>query len=451
MSRPGLLLRSPRSASSRSSPLAASGAQAATGANDPVFTQGLQWGLEHIGAPQAWATSRGDGRHDRHHRLRHRPRPRGPRRQGRRLHQLRRHRRRRPAVQGLGPGRQRPRHPRRRHRGRHHRQPPRASPASPPTPSSSWSGSSPTPATATALLGLRHLRTTWPPASAGPPTTAPTSSTCRSAAAPCQGALGCAFCDAIDYAWSKGVISVIAAGNDSLLPGRLRRRARHHRHRHHPRRRTGLVLQRVRRHPAERPLARVRPGGEGESDPADCATGGTPKGVLSTYWITGHQNEYACLAGTSMAAPHVSGVLALLLAQGRTPQAAVDRLLGTARDLGAPGRDAAFGVGLIDAAEGGRPGPRPPPRPRWRRPRRRPVRPRPPARRPAPHPGTAPPSSDTSAAGRHPARDRAGGSAHDPDDDDPPAPLVATAVLLVLGTGATTAAAAWRLRRLGAL
>ncbi len=33
-----------------------------------------------------------------------------------------------------------------------------------------------------------------------------------------QNVLGCAFCEAIEYAWGKGVITVIAAGNDALLP-----------------------------------------------------------------------------------------------------------------------------------------------------------------------------------------------------------------------------------------
>src|SRR3546814_10331011 len=32
-----------------------------------------------------------------------------------------------------------------------------------------------------------------------------------------QATLGCAFCDAVEYAWSKGAIPVIAAGNDSVL------------------------------------------------------------------------------------------------------------------------------------------------------------------------------------------------------------------------------------------
>ncbi len=101
------------------------------------------------------------------------------------------------------------------------------------------------------------------------------------------------------------------------------------------------------------------PGGEGETSAADCATGGRPKGVLSTYWIDGERDQYACLAGTSMAAPHVSGALAILRGQGLGPQAAVDRLLGTARDLGDAGRDPSFGVGLIDLAAAAGPGPDP--------------------------------------------------------------------------------------------
>ncbi|HSD80952.1 MAG TPA: S8 family serine peptidase [Solirubrobacteraceae bacterium] len=59
--------------------------------------------------------------------------------------------------------------------------------------------------------------------------------------------------------------------------------------------------------------------------------------------------------GTSMAAPHVTGVVALMLgtrALGRRPTtAAVERhLAATARDLGPPGRDRWYGAGLVDAA-----------------------------------------------------------------------------------------------------
>jgi len=59
--------------------------------------------------------------------------------------------------------------------------------------------------------------------------------------------------------------------------------------------------------------------------------------------------------GTSMAAPHVSATAALVIASGvigrrPTPAQLEARLKATARDLGAPGRDARYGAGLVDAA-----------------------------------------------------------------------------------------------------
>jgi serine protease len=59
--------------------------------------------------------------------------------------------------------------------------------------------------------------------------------------------------------------------------------------------------------------------------------------------------------GTSMAAPHVAGLAALLIASGRlgphpSPDEVKQHIEQTARDLGPPGFDPRYGYGLIDAA-----------------------------------------------------------------------------------------------------
>jgi serine protease len=59
--------------------------------------------------------------------------------------------------------------------------------------------------------------------------------------------------------------------------------------------------------------------------------------------------------GTSMAAPHVSGIAALVIAAGvlgpkPTPDAVQTHIQATARDLGRPGFDGRYGHGLADAA-----------------------------------------------------------------------------------------------------
>lgn len=79
-------------------------------------------------------------------------------------------------------------------------------------------------------------------------------------------------------------------------------------------------------------------------------------GILSTYKGSG----YATMSGTSMASPHVAGVVALVLttsvgtddadADGQwDPDEVAARLTRTAEDLGSTGADSEYGAGLVRA------------------------------------------------------------------------------------------------------
>ena len=77
---------------------------------------------------------------------------------------------------------------------------------------------------------------------------------------------------------------------------------------------------------------------------------GVRDGLLSTYPAdAGGAAGYALCAGTSMAAPQVSGLAALALASGTPPRLVADTLAATAADLGVMGFDARFGFGLVQA------------------------------------------------------------------------------------------------------
>ncbi|MFC2105928.1 S8 family serine peptidase [Candidatus Bipolaricaulota bacterium] len=77
-----------------------------------------------------------------------------------------------------------------------------------------------------------------------------------------------------------------------------------------------------------------------------CAPG---EGITS--FLPGGQT--ATRSGTSFAAPHVTGTLALILSAlpSLSPAQAVEILMGSLTDLGARGFDSSFGQGLIDAFE----------------------------------------------------------------------------------------------------
>lgn len=141
----------------------------------------------------------------------------------------------------------------------------------------------------------------------------------------------------IEYAWSRGAIPVLAAGNyddsaadrgsanygnlDAVVVGATDKQGR------------------VSSYSTSLGNAKwgvVAPGGDGMGPGSDIRT-------------TDTRGRYGWHAGTSMAAPEVSGALALLLAQGLGPAAAVDRLLGSL-DRSAPCGGGCKGKVRLDSA-----------------------------------------------------------------------------------------------------
>jgi len=151
--------------------------------------------------------------------------------------------------------------------------------------------------------------------------------------------------EAVDYASSKGVTVVAAAGNDgrpavgwpAAYPkviavgavGRDRTRAYYSNY--------------------GRALDLVAPAGAGDAVDTGYGPG---DGVLAQTLKRGPSDFCFCFtASTSAAAAEVSGVAALLVGSGQVTSPAGVRaaLLSSARNLGPPGRDAEYGAGLVQA------------------------------------------------------------------------------------------------------
>lgn len=159
---------------------------------------------------------------------------------------------------------------------------------------------------------------------------------------------------AVRYATTKGVTVVAAAGNDgrssvswpAAYPQVIAVGA------------TARDGTRASYSNYGRALDLVAPGGAGER----IDTGYGPPDGISAQSLKGAPAAFCiCFsASSSAAAAEVSGVAALLIGSGRarSPGAVRAALMSSARDLGAPGRDAQYGAGLVqarNALQAGRP------------------------------------------------------------------------------------------------
>jgi thermitase len=155
---------------------------------------------------------------------------------------------------------------------------------------------------------------------------------------------GTRLADGIEYAWSKGAVPVIASGNSGLFGAGIGSQE------------YGDANALIVGATGPDDVVADYSSPTGNAKWAIVAPGGASDGeethkIWSTFWEKDKQNSYTYMSGTSMAAPHVTGAVALLLAQGLSPQEAIQRLLDTADKRVTCGPESPTCRGRLDVAK----------------------------------------------------------------------------------------------------